>query len=276
VAERVRNRIASASEPGFLPVTATLGIACWPTDGVIAAEVIAAADAALLEAKRSGGNRTHVYPCIITPRDNSTELQASGEDSRILSTIYNLAATVDARDHYTCSHSKKVNEYAIALAKGLHLEPLEISRLSTCAFLHDIGKIGISDEILNKPGKLNNEEWRLVKHHTRMGAAIASHAGQLAPCISGILYHHEHYDGSGYPTGLKGEDIPLEARILTIADAFAAMLSERRYSTPLTREQALGELKRCAGKQFDPRLVEVFLRLMDKDAVATGNENKGR
>jgi putative nucleotidyltransferase with HDIG domain len=229
----------------------------------------------MLQAKRSGGNRVQLYAQVIANRDGSAGRE-TGEDSRVLSTIYNLAATVDARDHYTCSHSKKVNEYAVALAEELQLKPLEISRLSTCAFLHDIGKIGISDEILNKPGKLNEDEWRVVKHHTQMGAAIASHAGQLAPCINGILYHHERFDGNGYPSGLKGDEIPLEARILAIADAFAAMLSERRYSAPLTREQALEELKRCAGKQFDPKLVEVFLCIMNKETVVTVNENGGR
>jgi len=275
-AERLRNNIATVSDPGFIPITASMGIASWPTDGIGTAEVITAADTALLQAKRDGGNHSYLYARNKATPDAGTGRRESHEDSRVLSTIYNLAATVDARDHYTHGHSKKVNQYAVALAEALHLEPLEISRLSTCAFLHDIGKIGISDEILNKPGKLTSEEWRVVKEHTYMGAAIASHAGQLAPCIKGILHHHERYDGSGYPKGLKGEDIPLEARILAIADAYAAMITKRSYTSILTREEALEELKRCAGKQFDPGLVEAFQGIIEKEMVPLVNENRGR
>ena len=186
----------------------------------------------------------------------------STEDSEALSTIYALAATVDSRDHYTKSHSKKVSEYTVALAEALNLEPLEVSKLSTCAFLHDIGKIGINDEILNKRGKLTAEEWEAIKGHPELGATIASHARQLAPCLAGILHHHERYDGSGYPKGLKGEDIPLEARILAIADAFAAMTSDRVYCDALPHESALEEIKRGAGKQFDPRLAKIFLTIV--------------
>jgi diguanylate cyclase (GGDEF)-like protein/putative nucleotidyltransferase with HDIG domain len=275
IAERVRNRIAMVSGKNVIPVTASLGIACWPTDGIGAPEVIAAADSALLQAKRNGGNRSQLYAQNNT-QDSASGVKVISEDSRVLSTIYNLAATVDARGNNALSHSKKVNEYAVALAEALNLEPLEISRLSTCAFLHDIGKIGISDEILNKPSKLSPEEWRIVKEHTNMGAAIASHARQLQTCIKGILYHHERYDGKGYPEGLKGDEIPMEARILAIADAFAAMMSERSYSSTLTREQALQELKRCAGRQFDPNLVKVFLRVMEAEPVAAAKEKKSR
>ena len=166
-----------------------------------------------------------------------------------------------------------MNEYAVALAEALNLEPLEISRLSTCALLHDIGKIGIGDEILNKSGKLATEEWEVIKNHPQLGATIISHVRELAPCVPGILHHHEKYDGSGYPKGLKGKDIPLEARILAIADALAAMTSERRYSDTLSYEQALEELRRGAGKQFDPNLVEVFLRLVKITTPLTARQN---
>jgi HD-GYP domain-containing protein (c-di-GMP phosphodiesterase class II) len=124
--------------------------------------------------------------------------------------------------------------------------------------LHDIGKIGISEKILNKPGKLTTEEWEVIKSHPQVGANIVSHTPQLAPCLTAILYHHERHDGLGYPKGLKGEEIPLEARILALADAFAAMTSERAYSNALTFEDALEEIKRGAGTQFDPQLVEIF------------------
>ena len=155
-----------------------------------------------------------------------------------------------------------MSEYAIALAEGLNLEPLEINRLGTCALLHDIGKIGISDDILTKQDKLTAQEWEAIRVHPQLGATIVSHIGHLAPCILGILHHHEKYDGSGYPQGLKGEEIPFEARILAIADAFAAMTSERPFSNALSYEEALEEIKRGAGKQFDPKLAGVFLSII--------------
>ena len=267
VAERVRNRVASQAESGSVLITVSLGLANWPADGIGPNEVIAAADAALYHAKRGGGNRSHCASGTLLPLD---EIMVSPEDtlgSETSNTIYSLAATVDAKDHYTRSHSKKVSEYATLLAEALNLEPQKISQLETCALLHDIGKIGISDKILNKRGKLTTEEWEAIKTHPQVGANIANNAHQLVPCVAGILHHHERYDGSGYPKGLKGEEIPLEARILAIADAFAAMTSERNYSDTLPLEEALKEIKQGAGKQFDPHLVEVFLSAIKTTSI---------
>ncbi len=136
-------------------------------------------------------------------------------------------------DRLTHNHSKQVHDYAVAIAEGLGMDPLEINRLGTCALLHDIGKIGISDEILNKKEALTDKEWEIIKSHPVLGAAIVSHSSQLSPCVQGILHHHEKYNGEGYPDGLKGEEIPLESRILAIADSFAAMTSVRTYSPTL-------------------------------------------
>ena len=268
VAERVRKRVEAKINVDDVPVTASLGLASWPADGIDLEDIIAAADGALYNAKRGGGNRSHCASGTLLPLNDIVITTGNNDDSKALSTIYTLAAAVDARDHYTRSHSKKVTEYAMALAKALELEPLELSRLSNCALLHDVGKIGTSDEILNKPGKLTAEEWEVVKLHPQLGATIVSHVPQLASCAAGILHHHERYDGSGYPRGLKGEDIPLEARILAIADAFAAMTSKRSYSDTLPFEEALKEIKRGAGRQFDPNLVEVFLSAVE-DVTAT-------
>ncbi len=259
VAERVRKQIAEKIRAKNLSLTASLGLATWPADGIGADEIIATADAALYYAKRNGGNRCHCASGTPAPAsDTNTGAETIKDSSGSLSSIYALAATVDARGHYTESHSKKVIKYTLALAEALKLEPLEKNRLENCALLHDIGKISISDEILSKGDELTAEEQELVNSHPQLGAAIVSHSHQLAPCVAGILHHHERYDGKGYPKGLKGEDIPLEARILAITNAFAEMTSSRPYAKALSPDNALEEIKRGAGKQFDPRLVELF------------------
>jgi diguanylate cyclase (GGDEF)-like protein/putative nucleotidyltransferase with HDIG domain len=259
VAERVRSQIASEIKLDDTPVTASLGLASWPADGIRINEIIAAADMALYYAKQSGGNQSHAVSEVLPSLTKPGAKFEIEQDKGALSLIYALAAAVDAKDHYAYNHSQKVREYAVALAKSLDLAPVDIARVSTCALLHDIGKISISDEILNKAGKLNDEEWEVIKSHPRLGADIISHIPQLTFCLTGILYHHERYDGSGYPSGLKGEAIPLDARILCIVDAFAAMTSARPYRDAFPYEEALEELKRGAGKQFDPNLVKAFI-----------------
>ena len=274
VAERIRQRVDTEVKTDHIQITVSLGLAIWPIDGIAADELIAAADAALYNAKRNGGNQSRHASGVLLPSEEQVTDSWDSEDSEVLSTIYALAATVDARDHYTRSHSKKVNKYTVALAEALNLEPLEISRLTTCALLHDIGKIGINDEILNKRGKLSSEEWQAIKVHPQLGATIASHARHLAPCVPGILHHHERYDGSGYPRGLKGEEIPLEARILAIADAFAAMTSNRHHSGALSYEEAVKEIRLNAGKQFDPKMVDIFLSTIKTGLVAAREDGR--
>jgi diguanylate cyclase (GGDEF)-like protein len=273
VAERIRQQIISRVEIASSPITMSLGIASWPADGISPEEIISAADAALYRAKRAGGNRTECAAGSLAMEQRGLSY-INPEDSSTLSNIFALAATVDARDHYTRTHSRKVHEYALAIASALGLNELEINRLGTCALLDDSGKFGISDEILNKQGKLSNQEWEAVKAHPYLGAAIASHASQLAPCVSGILHHHEKYDGTGYPDGLRGEEIPLESRILAIADAFAAMTHPRTYSRALSYAEAIEEIRKGAGTQFDPKLVEVFLSVVPKIIQSQEQQDK--
>jgi len=258
VAERVRQHIAAKAKTGTVQVTASLGLASWPADGIGLNEMIAAADAALYRAKRSGGNQIICSSGTLLHLGDLEVSFWSDNDSGALGAIYALAATVDARDHYTGSHSKRVSKYAVVLGEALGLEAPQVSQLETCALLHDIGKIGISDEVLSKQGKLNDEEWEIIKTHPQLGATIAGRSRQLVQYVPGISYHHERWDGAGYPEGLKGENIPHEARILAVADAFAAMTSERPYSRALSYDEALEEIKLGAGTQFDPRLAEAF------------------
>jgi diguanylate cyclase (GGDEF)-like protein/putative nucleotidyltransferase with HDIG domain len=273
VAERVRDRVASEIKVDGVSVTASFGLASWPVDGVRINEVISAADIALYYAKQSGGNQSHAISEILIPSPKPpAKLEVEQQDRSAFNLICALAAAVDAKDHYAYKHSQKVREYAVALAKSMELAPADIARLSTCALLHDIGKIGISDEILNKAGKLTMEEWEVIRSHPQLGADIVSNVPELASCLAGILYHHEHYDGSGYPAGLKGEAIPLDARLLGIVDAFAAMTSARPYRAALSCEEAVEELKRGAGKQFDPNLVKAFLPTAQTLALVTSQE----
>ncbi|MDH5364908.1 MAG: diguanylate cyclase, partial [Dehalococcoidia bacterium] len=260
VAERVREQIASEMKAKEVAITCSIGLASYPSDGVMSGELVTATDTALYYAKRTGGNRTYLSAKVLS--EPLTEAGANAREGG-LSAVYALVSAVDAKDHYTYGHSRKVNTYAVALAEAIGLSPDEVSRVSTTALLHDIGKIGIPDKILSKKGKLTTEEWEAIKSHPKLGANIIGNVPSLVSCLPGILYHHERWDGTGYPEGLKGETIPLDARILAIADAFAAMTSARPYRDALCDEKVIKQLRQGAGKQFDPQLVEVFISLVE-------------
>jgi len=259
VAERVRQQIADEMEKKSLTVTCSIGLASYPADGVIAGELVVGADTALYYAKWTGGNRTY---------SSSKATSEPPDDARIhgkrdgLSAVYALVSVVEARDSYVYGHSRRVNTYAVALAEKIGLSPDEVSRVSTAALLHDIGKIGIPDEVLHKKAKLTAENWEAIKAHPRLGTNIVSNIPQLVRCADSILHHHERWDGSGYPEGLKGDQIPLESRILAIADSFEAMSSARPYRPALSREDVMEELRKSAGTQFDPTLVEIFIGII--------------
>ncbi|MCK4402479.1 MAG: diguanylate cyclase [Dehalococcoidia bacterium] len=260
VAERVREQLASEMKAKEVAITCSIGLASYPSDGVMSGELVTASDTALYYAKHTGGNRTYLSAKIL-----SEPLTEAGANARGggLSAVYALVSAVDAKDHYTYGHSRKVNTYAVALAEAIGLSPDEVSRVSTAALLHDIGKIGIPDKILSKKGKLATGEWEAIKSHPKLGANIIGNVPSLVSCLPGILYHHERWDGTGYPEGLKGETIPLDARILAIADAFTAMTSARPYRDAFCDDKAIKQLRQGASKQFDPHLVEVFIGLVE-------------
>lgn len=263
VAERVRGQIARAMGKKAIAVTSSIGLANYPADGVVADELVDVADNALYHAKRAGGNRILPSSKISSEPLDEGVVHGNYAKRNGLSAVYALVSAVEAKDPYIYGHSRKVNTYAVALAEAIGLSPGEVANVSTAALLHDIGKIGIPDKVLNKKGKLNEEDWRAIKAHPKLGATIISNIPHLVPCVNSILHHHERWDGSGYPEGLKGEEIPIEARILAIADTFEAMTSARPYRPALSLEEIVKELRQGAGLQFDPKLVEVFIGIVE-------------
>lgn len=170
-----------------------------------------------------------------------------------------LAEALEKRDYYTGGHTNRVSKYCMAIAAGLDLGEKEMESLWLASILHDIGKIGVTDLVLQKPGRLDDEEFRIMSQHSRFGAEILSHIRSHRAVIPGVRGHHEQYNGSGYPDGLEGEEIPLLARIISVADAYDAMTSDRPYRKALSHKEAMAELERCKGKQFDPALVDAFV-----------------
>ncbi|MDD3145809.1 MAG: HD domain-containing protein, partial [Candidatus Riflebacteria bacterium] len=181
-----------------------------------------------------------------------------------LSTIEVLATAIDAKDPYTQGHSRRVTLYSVAIAEELNLPPKEIESIRYAGLLHDVGKIGIKDSIIRKPGRLTDEEYAIIKKHPAIGAKILRPVDFLADKIPGVLHHHEYYDGRGYPEHLTGENIPLAGRIICVADAFDAMTTNRPYRKGLSVKTAVGELQKFSGKQFDPVCVEAFLKAFDR------------
>ncbi len=262
VAELIRKTIEAQTSSRAMPITTSLGIANWPLDGVMKEEIIARADTALYQAKQAGRNRTCLSSDAGKPKTPLIGIELEARP-RALSMIYALAATVDAKDHYTYGHSRKVSDYSVVIAEALGLPQDRIAMICAAGLLHDIGKIGIPDSILSKKGPLTDEEWEVVRAHPELGVEILRHVIDLVNCLPAILHHHEHYDGKGYPSGLKDENIPLEARILAIADAYDAMTSRRPYREQLSPQQALNELKRSTGTQFNPELVDAFCKIIE-------------
>jgi len=181
-------------------------------------------------------------------------------------TVSALSNLLDARDPHTARHSHNVAGYALAIAREMDLPRAQREAIYIAGLLHDIGKIGVAEALLKKPGRLLPGEWEEVKRHPVLSYRILRDIPELQEVAIITLYHHEWWDGRGYPYGLKGEQIPLGARILCVADSFDAMISERVYKPALAPEAAIAELKRCAGSQFDPAVVEAFLRCLEKGA----------
>ena len=202
-------------------------------------------------------------------RDAFAEVQRRAFENKelFINSIRALAQAIDAKDPYTRGHSERVAAYAEAIAVELGLDPAEVEKVKLSGLLHDVGKIGVDDRIIRKPTALTEEEFELMKTHPVKGAAIMAAIPQLADVIPGMKYHHEKWQGGGYPEGLKGEEIPFQARIVTVADTFDAMTTTRPYQKAMELEYVVDRIRQLAPSRFDPRIVEAFLKAWEKGHI---------
>ncbi|MBI5104052.1 MAG: diguanylate cyclase [Solirubrobacterales bacterium] len=258
-AERVRTAISRATILPDRHVTISGGVAAMPQDGSTREELERKADAALYWAKRNGKNL-----CAVARE--AEHVGAPGAAEGMLATLHAVVAGIDSQHLHTRDHSENVAAYAVALGQALGLGEERIVHLRRAAFLHDIGKVAVPEEILHKPAELTAGERTQIELHPEVGGHMLAHAG-LADEARWVRHHHERMDGRGYPDGLAGEAIELEARIIFVADAFEAMTSDRPYRRGLPVDVAAEELRRCAGSQFDPRVVDALLELLAGDRL---------
>jgi diguanylate cyclase (GGDEF)-like protein len=256
-ASAIVQRIESLQLEHVSSVTVSAGISTFPTQAPNRGELIRLADSALYWAKEHGKNRAHVYRPDVVELAQLRRLAHGPDRAARFRAAESLAKAVDLRDTYTGSHSARVAELAarVAARLGLDQEQIELSRLA--GSLHDLGKLAIPEEILRKPGPLTEPERLVLERHPQIGFRMLESLG-IEPVAEWILHHHERWDGEGYPDRLPGPMIPLGARIIFVVDAYDAMTSDRVYRGRLSPEEALAELERCAGTQFDPNVVSAL------------------
>ena len=262
VAERLRVTVEREFADHPVPLTFSFGVATYPEHGRDADAVIEAADQALYAAKALGRNRSVIFnreiSAVFAP-----EPGGRGVDETHLATLLSLAEALDLRDTGTAAHSRTVGRYCGLIAQELELTPERAKRIEVAGMLHDIGKIGLPDAILQKPGRLGRNELAEIRTHPEIGAQVLSGRG-LEDLRGWVLAHHERPDGKGYPAGMTDADIPLEAKILAVADAYEAMTADRVYRERLGAKAARSELLRCAGSQFDARVVAAFMAALER------------
>jgi diguanylate cyclase (GGDEF)-like protein/putative nucleotidyltransferase with HDIG domain len=260
VAERLRRATHRTFAETAMPVTISFGVASSPAHGSDAVSLLRAADRAMAAAKDLGSDRTVIYSDEVTRMLAESGGEADGQLQ--LATVIALAEALDIRDTGTGEHSHTVGHYAELMARELGLDEEHVERVRLAGVLHDIGKIGISDRVLSKPGPLDADEWQEMYTHPEIAARLLSRP-EFDDLRAWILAHHERLDGIGYPYGLRGDDIPLEARILAVADAYEAMTADRIYRPALGADSARAELEAGSGSQFDREVVQAFLKVVD-------------
>jgi diguanylate cyclase (GGDEF)-like protein/putative nucleotidyltransferase with HDIG domain len=266
VADRVRETVRDAFAVELVPVTISFGIATLPTHAATTDELMQASERALYAAKALGRDRSVVHSTAVA--GIMREPAAGALTDTNLATLVTLAEALDVRDSGTARHANTVGRYAELMARELGLPPASVDRVRLAGILHDVGKIGVLDSILLKPAGLDESEWAEMRKHPEIGARILQSAN-IEDIRAWVLAHHERPDGSGYPRGLSGEQIPLEARILAVADAYEAMLGDRPYRNGMGHSAARAELRKNAGTQFDERVVDAFLRALIQSGEGT-------
>jgi diguanylate cyclase (GGDEF)-like protein/putative nucleotidyltransferase with HDIG domain len=265
LAERLRCALGEEFAKDSVPITISFGLATYPRHGETAASLLRAADEALFAAKDSGRNRTVRHSPLLRELVRTSDGAEDLEGERFLAVMLDLAETVDLRFSGSARHSETVGRYAEMMARELGLSDRRVSRVRLAGMLHDIGKIGVPDEILRKPGRLTEEEIVVIRRHPELGVQILEHPS-LADVRAWVGAHHERPDGLGYPLGISGDEVPLEARIVAVADAYEAMTSDRSYRDSIGHARAQAELRRCAGSQFDRRVVDAFLATLERES----------
>jgi HD-GYP domain-containing protein (c-di-GMP phosphodiesterase class II) len=243
-------------------LTVSIGIAVYPQDGTTKEELLERADLMMYYAKCLGRNQVHLYEEARGTVSNAARDYVV-RDNLFMDALQWMASMVEEKDNYTHHHSESVTGYAVATAQSLGLSKIEIYHVGLAALLHDLGKIGISDEILSKKGPLSMDEKARIRSYPLISAEILKRGTNFKQVLPMVLHHRERYDGQGYPGQLKGEAIPVGARIIGVVDAYYAMLSERPYRPAKTKDEAIAELRHCAGTQFDPRVVEAFIHSLE-------------
>lgn len=268
VAERLRMRIGEMFAGDPVALTVSFGVVTYPMHAADSEGLLVAAENALYAAKVLGRDRS-----VLHSEEVAAILAAGGDgahtrDEAQLATVLNLAEALDMRDEGTARHSQTVGRFCEMMARELGFSSEHADRVRVAGVLHDIGKIGVADSILQKPGPLTDAEYDAMKKHPEIGARILGGSG-LADVRQWVLTHHERPDGRGYPTGMSGDRIPLEARILAVGDAYEAMTSDRVYRKAIGHDAARAELCKWAGEQFDADVVDAFLHALDADRPAT-------
>ena len=259
------------------PLSVSVGICSAPYAASSAKELMDNADLAVYNAKQGGKDQIVIFrgASDLVPQHLAERTDAivdriergDGEYRTALSMISALTAAIDAKDHYTYAHSKNVARYAATLAVAAGLNDDQVRTIYAAGLLHDIGKISIPEKILNKTDQLADEEYQIMKDHVNNSIEMIRHLPEMDYLIPAVLGHHERWDGKGYPRGIAGEEIPVSARCLAIADVFDAMTTDRPYRKGLPLEFALEEMDKQAGKQLDPQLTPVFVRLIRSRSI---------
>ncbi|MGZ4106109.1 MAG: HD-GYP domain-containing protein [Tumebacillaceae bacterium] len=242
-------------------LSVSIGVASYPEMTHSRTDLMELADRALRKAKRSGRNRVELYSTVL----DGLAHELDADEVSHINYVKSLMITLQAKDRYTYEHSERVTDYSVKIAERMGFPEEKLQWIRYGAFLHDIGKIEIDREILTKPGRLSDEEYEVIKKHPVLGAQIVEPLDFLREALPIILYHHERIDGRGYPQGLKGDEIPIEALIVGVADAYDAMTSCRPYRSERDDERAVQELVRCAGTQFDVGVVQAFVKVIEEE-----------